>query len=101
SPRWDGSMERAIAVAVTAARALVENGRDTLIVENYGAAPFTPGHVAPATVAAMAVIGKEIRRAAPNTPLGVNVLKCDARSALALATAVNAQFINRKSTRLN
>jgi membrane complex biogenesis BtpA family protein len=93
SPRWDGSMERAIDVAVTDARALVDNGMDTLIVENYGDAPFTPGHVAPATVAAMAVIAKEIRGAAPNTPLGVNVLKCDARSALAVATAVNAQFI--------
>jgi hypothetical protein len=86
-------MERAIDAAVTDARALVDNGMDSLIVENYGDAPFTPGRVAPATVAAMAVIGQEIRRALPNTPLGVNVLKNDARSALAVATAITAQFI--------
>jgi membrane complex biogenesis BtpA family protein len=93
SPRWDGSMERAIGGAVADARALVENGMDALIVENYGDAPFTPGRVAAATVAAMAVIAHEIRRALPDAPLGVNVLKSDARSALAVATAIGARFI--------
>src|SRR5437588_138861 len=93
SPRWDGSMERAIAVALADARALIDNGMDALIIENYGDAPFTAGRVAAATVAAMAVIAHEIRRALPDTPLGVNVLKSDARSALAVATAVGARFI--------
>src|SRR2546428_7602704 len=93
SPRWDGSMERAIAVARADARALVDNGRDALIVENYGDAPFTRGRVGASTVAAMSVIAHEIRRALPETPLGVNVLKSDARSALAVATALGARFI--------
>ena len=93
SPRWDGSMERAIAVALADARALVDNGMDALIVENYGDAPFTRGRVGASTVAAMAVIAHEIRRALPDAPLGVNVLKSDARSALAVATAVGARFI--------
>src|SRR2546428_6533351 len=93
SPRWDGSMERAIAVARADARALVDNGRDALIVENYGDAPFTRGRVGASTVAAMAVIAHEIRRALPDAPLGVNVLKSDARSALAVATAIGARFI--------
>jgi uncharacterized protein len=44
-------------------------------------------------VAAMAVIAAEIRRALPATPLGVNVLKNDARSALAIARAVGATFV--------
>ena len=35
SPRWDGSMERAIAVALADARALIDNGMDALIIENY------------------------------------------------------------------
>src|SRR5439155_1684476 len=35
----------------------------------------------------------EIRRALPDAPLGVNVLKSDARSALAVATAIGARFI--------
>jgi len=93
SPRWDGSIERAIAVALADARALVDNGMDALIVENYGDAPFTRGRVGAATVAAMAVIAHEIRRALPDAPLGVNVLKSDARSALAVATAIGARFI--------
>ena len=93
SPRWAGSMDRAIATALADARALVDNGMDALIVENYGDAPFTPHRVAAATVAAMAVIAHAIRRALPDTPIGVNVLKSDARSALAVATAVGARFV--------
>ena len=93
SPRWAGSMDHAVATALTDARALVDNGMDALIVENYGDAPFTRGRVAAATVAAMTVIAHEIRRALPDTPLGVNVLKCDPRSALGVAAAVGARFI--------
>src|SRR5256885_334981 len=63
SPRWDGSMEHAIAVALADASALIDNGMDALIIENYGDAPFTAGRVSAATVAAMAVIAHEIRRA--------------------------------------
>src|SRR5687767_9460911 len=90
SPRWDGSMERAITTALADAQALVDGGMDALIVENYGDAPFTPGRVPPSTVAAMTIIAAEIRRALPATPLGVNVLKNDARAALAIARAVDA-----------
>jgi membrane complex biogenesis BtpA family protein len=93
SPRWDGSIERVIDTALTDARNLVDNGMDALVVENYGDVPFTRGRVAASTVAAMTVIAREIRRALPETPLGVNVLKCDARSALGIAAAVGARFI--------
>ncbi len=93
SPRWDGSMERATTAALTDARALVDGGMDAVLVENHGDVPFTSGRVAASTVAAMAVIADAIRRAFPDVPLGVNVLKNDARSALAIATAVGAAFI--------
>jgi uncharacterized protein len=93
SPRWEGSMDRAITTALTDAQTLVDGGMDALIVENYGDAPFTPGRVPAATVAAMAVIARELRRALPDTPIGVNVLKNDARSALAVACAVGASFV--------
>src|SRR5207248_5521183 len=66
---------------------------DALLVENYGDVPFTPGRVEPSTVAAMAVIVAAIRRAVPRVALGVNVLKNDARAALAVACAGGAQFI--------
>jgi uncharacterized protein len=94
SPRWDGSMTGVVAWALADARALVEGGVDALLVENFGDAPFTPGRVEPATVAATSVVAAEIRRALPTTtPLGVNVLKNDARAALGVAAAVGAEFI--------
>jgi uncharacterized protein len=93
SPRWDGSMERLVSLALDDARALVESGMDALLVENHGDAPFTPGRVEPATVASLTVVAREIRRALPHTPLGINVLKNDARAALAIACAIGARFI--------
>src|SRR5947207_5403672 len=85
SPRWDGSMERLVTAAVEDARALVEGGMDALLVENYGDAPFTPGRVEPSTIASLAVVAREIRRALPQAPLGINVLEKDARAALPTA----------------
>jgi uncharacterized protein len=93
SPRWDGSMERVVAAAVADARTLIEGGMDALLIENHGDAPFTPGRVEAATVAALAVVAREVRAALPGATLGINVLKNDARSALAVACAVGARFI--------
>jgi uncharacterized protein len=93
SPRWAGSMGGVTAAALADARALVEGGMDAVLVENYGDVPFTPGRVEPATVAAMSVVAAELRRAFPAVPLGINVLKNDARAALAVACAVGARFI--------
>ena len=55
--------------------------------------PSAPGAWQPATIAAMAVIVAALRAAWPTLPLGVNVLKNDARAALAVATAAGAQFM--------
>jgi len=93
SPRWDGSMERVVAAALADAHALIEGGMDALLVENHGDAPFTPGRVEPATVAALAVVAREVRAALPAATLGINVLKNDARAALGIACAVGARFI--------
>src|SRR4030095_3271044 len=72
---------------------LIDVGVDALLIENFGDAPFTPGRVEPATIAAMSVVATEVRRAFPRTLLGLNVLKNDARAALAVAAAVGAEFI--------
>jgi membrane complex biogenesis BtpA family protein len=93
SPRWEGSMARAIARALADARALVDEGVPALLVENHGDVPFTPGRVEPATIAAMSVIVAALRDALPAVLLGVNVLKNDARAALAVACATGARFI--------
>ena len=86
-------MHRVVAAAVADARALIEGGMDALLIENHGDTPFTPGRVEPATVAALAVVAHEVRSALPGATLGINVLKNDARSALAVACAVGARFI--------
>ncbi|HET7876235.1 MAG TPA: BtpA/SgcQ family protein [Methylomirabilota bacterium] len=92
SPRWAGSMDDVVRAAVADARALAEGGADALLVENHGDAPFAPGRVDAATVAGLAVVVAEIRRMVA-LPVGVNVLKTDALSALAVGAATGARFI--------
>jgi membrane complex biogenesis BtpA family protein len=92
SPRWDGRLDAVVERAVADARALEGGGFDACLVENLGDAPFSPGRVDPATVAAMAVVVAEVRRLVA-CPVGVNVLKNDAQAALAVAAATGAAFI--------
>ena len=92
SPRWAGSMEAVVQAALADARALADGGVDALLVENYGDVPFTTGRVDSATVAGMAVVIGEIKRAV-TLPIGVNMLRSDALSALAVAGAVGGRFV--------
>jgi uncharacterized protein len=93
SPRSDGSLARVVARAVEDARALVQGGADGLIVENYGDAPFFPGRVPSETVAALALCTSAVIAAAGAIPVGVNVLRNDARSALGVCAATGARFL--------
>jgi hypothetical protein len=54
--------------------------------------PFTKGAVAPETIAAMAAAGRAIRQAV-QLPIGFNVLRNDARAALALCAVCGGAFI--------
>jgi len=92
SPRWDGDMGGVVRAALDDARALADGGADALVVENHGDVPFTAGRVDAASVAGMAVAIAEIRRQL-SLPIGVNVLKNDVRSALAVAAATGARFV--------
>jgi len=92
SPRWAGSMEDVARAAIADARALAGGGVDAILVENFGDVPFSPGRVDAACVAAMAAVAIEIRRVV-SLPLGINALRSDAHSALAVAAAVGARFI--------
>ncbi len=87
-----GSLHDALGAAHADAQALLDAGFDGLIVENFGDAPFAKTKVPAATVAAMAVVTHELRRA-HNVPLGVNVLRNDAESALSIATVCGCDFI--------
>ncbi len=92
SPRYGGSLERVIARALQDAQAYEAARFDALIVENYGDAPFVPERVAPETVAAMTAAVWEIKKRV-RLPLGLNVLRNDARAALGIACVVDARFI--------
>ncbi len=77
--------------ALEDARALAEGGVDAIIVENYGDKPFLRS-VGEETVACMSVIAWEIRKET-GLPLGINVLRNDAKAAIAIAKAVGADFV--------
>src|SRR5262245_55144545 len=86
------SMREIRAAALADAKALARGGVDGLLIENYGDAPFTGGTVEPQVISAMSVLAAEIRAAAA-LPIGINVLRNDAHSALAVAMASGASFI--------
>jgi len=92
SPRWSGSMACVLDAARADALALAEGGADALIVENHGDMPFAPGRVDAGSVAGMAVAVALVAGSVP-LPVGVNVLKTDALSALAVAAATGARFV--------
>jgi hypothetical protein len=92
-PHPAASLEAVLTRARADARALVQGGADALLVENLGDAPFFAEGVPPETVAAMAVVLHELRALVAPRPLGVNVLRNDARAALGLCAAAGAAFL--------
>ncbi len=92
SPRWGGSLKAVIDRAEQEATALAAGGVDGIIVENFFDAPFPKDQVDPAVVSAMTVVVQRIMHMV-TLPIGLNVLRNDAQSALAIASCVQAQFI--------
>ncbi|MGL5192347.1 MAG: photosystem I biogenesis protein BtpA [Chroococcales cyanobacterium] len=92
SPRWGGSLKTVIERAEREATALASGGVDGIIVENFFDAPFTNGQVDPAVVSAMTLIVDRLMNLV-TVPIGINVLRNDARSGLAIASCVGASFI--------
>lgn len=92
SPRWKGDLDRVIELALADARAYERGGAHALFIENFGDVPFTKASVGPETIAAMTAAGRAIR-AAVKLPIGFNVLRNDARAALALCAACGGSFI--------
>lgn len=87
-----GSMQAVLDRAVADARALAAGGFDAVMVENYLDAPFYPGRVPPETVAGLTVAVREVVRAV-SIPVGVNVLRNDGVSAIAIAAATGAAMV--------
>jgi membrane complex biogenesis BtpA family protein len=92
SPGWAGKMSEVLGRAVADAQALEAGGIDGLIVENYGDIPFAKGRVQADTIAAMTLALAAVRDAV-RIPVGVNVLRNDSRSALAIAAVTGASFV--------
>lgn len=92
APRFKRSMDEVLEAAVSDARALQGAGFPALLVENFGDAPFRADRVEPETVAAM-TMAIEAVIVATGLPVGVNVLRNDAMSALAIAAVTRARFI--------
>jgi membrane complex biogenesis BtpA family protein len=92
SPRNDLAFDAIADWVLQDAKALAGGGVDALMLENFGDAPFYPDRAPPHTVAFMAVLAREVKRHV-DLPLGINVLRNDSESALAIAAAVAAGFI--------
>lgn len=92
SPRWGGSLKTVIDRAEQEVTALASGGVDGVIIENFFDAPFTKNQVDPAVVSAMTLIVQRLKNLV-SLPMGINVLRNDAQSAIAIATCVQAQFI--------
>src|SRR6266496_4062105 len=79
-------------IAVDEAAIYKETGFHGILIENTHDRPYLKGAVGPEIVAAMSVVGAEVRRAVA-LPLGVQVLAGANSSALAVALASDASFV--------
>lgn len=92
SCQWAGDLEEVIARAEQEAVALSSGGVDGIIVENFFDAPFARNRVDVSTACALTLAVKRIM-SVTDLPIGVNVLRNDALTALAVAVTSGAKFI--------
>ena len=92
SPRWNGNLKSVLNRARMEAGILQDGGAQGVIVENFGDVPFRTGRVEPETVAAMTLAVEHVRNGL-SIPVGINMLRNDAVSALAVAVATGCEFI--------
>ena len=92
TPAAHEPLDAVVERAVTEACAYRDAGFTAIAVENMHDRPYLKGRVGPEITAAMAVIGRELKRACP-LPLGIQVLAGANREALAAAHASGADFV--------
>jgi len=92
SPRFDGQIESICERAEQEAIALTTGGVDGIIVENFFDSPYKKTCLDPVTISAFTIAVKRIM-ALTSKPIGINCLRNDGISALAIAVATQAQFI--------
>jgi membrane complex biogenesis BtpA family protein len=92
SPGYNGSMQEIIDRALVETEIYKKYQIDALIIENFRDYPFYPDKLPPETISSFTMAANEIIRNF-NGPVGINALRNDAHAALAIALAVNADFI--------
>jgi uncharacterized protein len=92
APAYGGSMRAIVDAALRDARALRDGGCDAIAFENFGDRPFFKDSVPAETVAALTRVIVDVV-AEVGMVFGVNVLRNDAASAIAIAAATGAAFI--------
>ena len=93
SPRYTKDLASIQEAMLADADTLASGGVHGLMLENFGDVPFYPGRVPAYVVAHMTALARLVKQRFPDVPLGINVLRNDGRSALAVAHASGAQFI--------
>ena len=92
SPTWQGNMLQVVERAEQEAIALQTGGVNGIIIENFFDTPFTKGRVDTATVSALTLVISHLQ-AVCNIPIGLNVLRNDALTAVAIAYVTGLKFI--------
>lgn len=92
APFYQGKMSDVYDRALQELEIYKRHGIDAVIIENFRDKPFYPGKVPSETVAALTAVGREIVKKA-KMPVGINVLRNDGETAIAIATAIEAQFV--------
>ena len=92
TPSAQQTIDQIVETAVAEARVYAAAGFHGVMIENTHDRPYLKGAVGPEIVAAMAVIGHEVRRAAP-LPLDIQVLAGANDCAMAVALACGASFV--------
>src|SRR4051794_39466664 len=85
APLFAGDVNAVRAAVLRDAELLVDGGVPALMLENFGDVPFYPGRVEAITVAHMTAIAAAVKGRFPSVPLGINCLRNDGLSALAIA----------------
>jgi uncharacterized protein len=93
SPLYAGSIAPIRDAMLRDAQLLAEGGVHGLMIENFGDVPFYPERVPTHVVAHMTALAADVKRGVPQLPLGINVLRNDGLSALAVAHAAGAEYI--------
>lgn len=93
TPFGGDSLDQIVQRAVADANALASAGFDGVMIENMHDRPYVQPPHGPETVAALTRVALAVKAALPRMPMGIQVLSCGEREALAIALTADLQWI--------